>query len=228
VDKAHLTQVGSRPGAARRRAHFLVLAAARGRSERLNRPCRIGWSTSCVRLGSRAWTMPIATSPSATCRRTTSASQCRPRMRRARLFPRRASTWTRSSSTARFAAWPRNNTVSADGLALQIARQPGRLTCAGLHVELRRHMDGSYSLRRGARPSVATTPRTAYASRRSCGKPQTTAVSRKDLGRRQTAPASTARTGFSHSEPLAKADNSFVKTTADRSLVINNCGARRP
>jgi hypothetical protein len=44
----------------------------------------------------------------------------------------------------------KDNTVSADGLALQIARQPGRFTCAGLHVELRRHLDGSYSLRRGA------------------------------------------------------------------------------
>lgn len=43
----------------------------------------------------------------------------------------------------------KDNVVSMDGIALQIARQPGRATCAGLHVIVRRHLDGGYSIRRG-------------------------------------------------------------------------------
>ncbi|MGH9580558.1 MAG: ISNCY family transposase [Terriglobales bacterium] len=42
-----------------------------------------------------------------------------------------------------------DNVVSMDGIALQLARQPGRATCAGLHVSVRRHLDGRYSIRRG-------------------------------------------------------------------------------
>jgi hypothetical protein len=43
----------------------------------------------------------------------------------------------------------KDNVVTMDGIALQIARQPGRATCAGLHVVVRRHLDGGYSVRRG-------------------------------------------------------------------------------
>lgn len=43
----------------------------------------------------------------------------------------------------------KDNVVTMDDTALQIARQPGRATCAGLHVVVRRHLDGGYSLRRG-------------------------------------------------------------------------------
>jgi transposase len=43
----------------------------------------------------------------------------------------------------------KDNVVSMEGTALQIARQPGRPTCAGLHVTVRRHLDGCYSIRRG-------------------------------------------------------------------------------
>src|SRR5437773_3037182 len=43
----------------------------------------------------------------------------------------------------------KDNVVTMDGIALQIAKQPGRLTCAGLHVSVRRHLDGCYSIRRG-------------------------------------------------------------------------------
>ena len=43
----------------------------------------------------------------------------------------------------------KDNTVSADGLRLQISKQPGRRTCSGLSVELRRHLNGTYSIRRG-------------------------------------------------------------------------------
>lgn len=44
----------------------------------------------------------------------------------------------------------KDNTVSLDGLVLQIAKQPGRYTCAGIGVRVRRHLDGSYAIRRGA------------------------------------------------------------------------------
>ena len=44
----------------------------------------------------------------------------------------------------------KDNTVGFDGVVLQIEKQPGRRTCAGLSVEVRHHLDGSYSIRRGA------------------------------------------------------------------------------
>ncbi len=42
-----------------------------------------------------------------------------------------------------------DNVVSFEGLPLQLAKQPGRPTCAGLRVVVRRHFDGSYSVWRG-------------------------------------------------------------------------------
>jgi transposase len=45
----------------------------------------------------------------------------------------------------------KDNTVSVEGMRFQIARQPGRRTCAGLAVHVRRHLDGYYTIRRGAR-----------------------------------------------------------------------------
>jgi len=44
----------------------------------------------------------------------------------------------------------KDNTVGIDGLRLQIEKQTGRHTCAGLAVQVRRHLDGGYSVRRGA------------------------------------------------------------------------------
>jgi len=43
----------------------------------------------------------------------------------------------------------KDNVVTLDGMGLQIAKQPGRATCAGLHVVVRRHLDGGYTVRRG-------------------------------------------------------------------------------
>lgn len=45
----------------------------------------------------------------------------------------------------------KDNTVLLDGVRLQIAKQPGRVTCAGLEVTVRRHLDGSHSVWRGSR-----------------------------------------------------------------------------
>lgn len=46
----------------------------------------------------------------------------------------------------------RDNTVSLDRRVLQIAPQPGRRTCAGVTVTVRQHLDGRYTISRGAQP----------------------------------------------------------------------------
>jgi transposase len=43
----------------------------------------------------------------------------------------------------------RDNVVSFEGLALQLGKQPGRRSCAGLTVTVRQHLSGSYSVSRG-------------------------------------------------------------------------------
>ena len=45
----------------------------------------------------------------------------------------------------------RDNVVVLGGGALQVAKQPGRRSCAGLRVLVRRHLDGQYSIWYGAR-----------------------------------------------------------------------------
>ena len=43
-----------------------------------------------------------------------------------------------------------DNTVAIDAVALQVAKQPGRRTCAGTSVIVRRHLNGQYAIWRGA------------------------------------------------------------------------------
>lgn len=43
----------------------------------------------------------------------------------------------------------RDNTVSFGGQVLQISKQPGRRTCTGLTVTVRRHLDGTFTIVRG-------------------------------------------------------------------------------
>ena len=45
----------------------------------------------------------------------------------------------------------RDNIVTADHVALQLEKQPGRRTCAGLRVLVRRHLDGHHSVWYGPR-----------------------------------------------------------------------------
>jgi transposase len=45
----------------------------------------------------------------------------------------------------------RDNVVTADHIALQLDKQPGRRTCAGLRVLVRRHLDGHHSVWYGPR-----------------------------------------------------------------------------
>jgi transposase len=42
-----------------------------------------------------------------------------------------------------------DNTVAVDTVALQVAKQPGRRTCAGISVIVRRHLNGHYAIWRG-------------------------------------------------------------------------------
>lgn len=43
----------------------------------------------------------------------------------------------------------RDNTVCLERQVLQLAAQPGRRSCVGLHVMVRRHLDGHYTIARG-------------------------------------------------------------------------------
>jgi hypothetical protein len=43
----------------------------------------------------------------------------------------------------------RDNVVSFEGVALQVAKQPGRRSCAGLRVTVRRHLTGEHTIWRG-------------------------------------------------------------------------------
>jgi transposase len=45
----------------------------------------------------------------------------------------------------------RDNTLTLDGVLLQLAKQPGRRSCTGLRVLVRRHLDGAHSVWHGAR-----------------------------------------------------------------------------
>jgi transposase len=45
----------------------------------------------------------------------------------------------------------RDNTVLLDGIVMQLAKQPGRRSCAELRVLVRRHLDGHHSVWHGAR-----------------------------------------------------------------------------
>jgi hypothetical protein len=45
----------------------------------------------------------------------------------------------------------RDNVVTGDQIALQLRKQPGRRSCAGLRVLVRRHLDGHHSIWYGPR-----------------------------------------------------------------------------
>lgn len=86
-----------------------------------------------------------------------------------------------------------DNTVAVDAVALQVAKQPGRRTCAGLRVIVRRHLNGHYAIWRGAqrwgcydatgRPVDAAVPVERRRSRRPT----------RHLDRRPTTPAGPQR-----------------------------------
>ena len=57
----------------------------------------------------------------------------------------------RGASTACAFVVGRDNVVTTERRPLQLAKQPGRRTCAGLRVLVRRHLDGQHSVWYGGR-----------------------------------------------------------------------------
>jgi len=150
VDRDHLTQVGralARLGIDHIGAYS---PQARGRGERLNRTLQ-GRLINELRL-SAVTTLAAANA-----------------YLREQFIPDYNATFTRPASDPTSAFVPlgdvdleqilceeedrvvgQDNTVSFDGVHLQLAKQPGRPTCAGLRVIVRRHLDGSHTVWRGA------------------------------------------------------------------------------
>jgi transposase len=149
VDKTHLTQLG------RALAHLGIehipsySPQARGRSERLNR-------TFQDRLVNELRVAGIATIEAAN------------RYLTETFVPQHNATFARAPRDPASAFVPlggvdletilcheeerivgRDNTVSLTRQVLQIAAQPGRRSCAGLTVTVRRHLDGRYTIWRG-------------------------------------------------------------------------------
>lgn len=149
VDREHLTHVGralARLGIAHIGAYS---PQARGRGERLNRTLQDRLVNELRRAGIR----------------TREAANV---YLREHFIPEYNTTFTRppADPTSAFVALgdvdleqilceeePRvvgqDNTVTFDGLRLQLAKQPGRPTCAGLHVIVRRHLDRTHTVWRG-------------------------------------------------------------------------------
>ena len=65
--------------------------------------------------------------------------------------PSGAGIWIASSALESERVVARDNTVRIDNLLLQLAAQPGRRSCPGLHVTVREHLDGQYTVSQGAR-----------------------------------------------------------------------------
>jgi hypothetical protein len=149
VDKRQLTQVG-RALAQLGVEHIPAYSPqARGRSERLNR-------TVQERLVNELRVAGIATIPAANAYLRDRYLPCHNEtFRRPPRDP--ASAWVAlgdvdldqilcHQETRTVAP---DNTVAMDTWALQVAKQPGRRTCAGLEVTVRRHLSGQYSIWRG-------------------------------------------------------------------------------
>ena len=149
VDKTHLTQVG-RALARLGIAHIPAYSPqARGRSERLNR-------TLQDRLVNELRVAGIATLSAANA------------YLREVFLPQHNATFSHAPRDPEPAWVPlgacdldqvlcheeprvvgRDNTVTLDRVVVQLAKQPGRRTCAGLEVVIRRHLDGRHSVWRG-------------------------------------------------------------------------------
>jgi len=79
----------------------------------------------------------------------------------------------------------KDNTVSWEGIRFQLSKQPGRVTCAGLHVEIRQFIDGSVQILKGIhRLGVFSGDGQPMEAAGPDGKPRTDAVSHRILGRR--------------------------------------------
>jgi transposase len=174
VDRDHLTHVGralARLGIEHIGAYS---PQARGRGERLNRTLQDRLVNELRRAG------------------ITSLEGANTYLRE-RFIPDYNATFTRAPADATVAFVPlgdvdldqllceeearvvgQDNVVNFEGVRLQLAKQPGRPTCAGLRVIARRHFDGSHSVWRGpqclGRFAVEGAPLTAPVARAGDGR----------------------------------------------------------
>jgi transposase len=88
-----------------------------------------------------------------------------------------------------------DNTVVLEGRCLQLAKQVGRRTCAGLHVTVRRHLNGEYSIWRGPR-RLGRYAATAAGRDARTATPPMEAAGAVDAKSAPTAPWKTPRTRF--------------------------------
>ena len=90
-----------------------------------------------------------------------------------------------------------DNVVSFEGVRLQLAKQPGRPSCAGLRVIVRRHLDGAHTVWRGSRCLGRYSPRGAVipsqVGRGDDGRFHLVGASLPPLTRRRPLPSSTVR-----------------------------------
>lgn len=150
VDKTQLTQVG-RALAALGIEHIPSYSPqARGRSERLNR-------TVQERLVNELRVAGVATIDAANAYlRTTyvphhnAAFACPPRDPASAFVPLGPVDLNSLLCHEVRRVVARDNTVGLGGQTLQIAAQPGRRSCAGLPVTVRRHLDQTFTIVRGA------------------------------------------------------------------------------
>jgi transposase len=149
VDKGRLTQVGralKRLGV----EHILAYSPqARGRSERMN-------GTFQGRLVNELRVAGIATREAANVYLTEHfVPQLNAEFQRAPADPASAFVPLGATDLDQILCHEEERTVGPDnvvqleGVTLQIAKQPGRATCARLHVVVRRHLDATHSVWRG-------------------------------------------------------------------------------
>ena len=118
----------------------------------------------------------------------------------------------------------RDNVVVLDGVPLQLAKQPGRRTCAGLRVTVRRHLDGSHTVWRGpqclgrydaqGRPQLGAPPRAIRLARglrgrlrplpSKPGRAQGAQERRARPGARSRYPRNRAPSGAQRAQPLTR------------------------
>jgi transposase len=149
VSKTHLTQVGQALDRLGIRHIPSYSPQARGRSERMNRTLQ-GRLVNELRVA-RASTLETANvylREHYICRHNEFLARL-PQNSQSAFAPVRQADLDDLLCVESVRMVGKDNVVTMEGVALQIARQPGRATCAGLHVIVRRHLDGSYSVRRG-------------------------------------------------------------------------------
>jgi transposase len=151
VDKRHLTQIGR----ALERLGIEHIPAyspqARGRSERLNR-------TFQDRLVNELRVARITTRPAANAYLRerflpdyNTTFSCAPADRTSAFVPLGRVDLEQILCHQEERVVGRDNTVAFEGRAFQIPPQPGRRSCAGLRVTIRRHLEGAHSIWVGTR-----------------------------------------------------------------------------